>query len=269
MNPRNPHPPAAAGLPALLAPLLLFPGVSPEILARHLPAPDPPSVSGETRFAADTVPPGAWDASLLEEGIRRYDVYIQGSPMGSAEYRLEREGDEWVSTSMIAALAIQESRLRFGVDDFAPRALEVGGGEGPMGMAADLRVEDGRLVGSVTLPEQLGGTREVDRPISPDTLLPGMDEYVLQVSDLEEGAVVRLPVLDLVRDEVSVMEARVTGRESIRVGAGTFETWRLEVTGGTDPLVLHLRAEAPHILVRQEYRARPVRLDLSAHGTIR
>jgi hypothetical protein len=50
----------------------------------------------------------------------------------------------------------------------------------------------------------------------------------------------------------------VTGTESVTVPAGTFETYRVEVSGGEQPAVVWVRKEAPHIAVRQEYVGQPV-----------
>jgi zinc protease len=208
--------------------------------------------------------PMEWDGARLEEGIRRYDVYIQGNPMGSAEYRLEREGDEWLSTSVVTAMGAQETRLRFSAQGLEPRSSEMDLGQ----LSMSLRVEDGRLVGSLNLPPQLGGDREVDEAMEPGLLLPGMEEFALAVSDLSEGARIGIPILNLIEDRRVTLEARVTGMEEISVPAGEFQVWRVELTGGEAPMILYLRAEAPHILIRQEYQGQPIRLDLTAVGPL-
>lgn len=203
--------------------------------------------------------PVEWDGTRLEEGVRRYDVYIQGNPMGAAEYRLEREGDEWVSTAVVTAMGAQETRLRFSVDGLRPRSSEMDLGQ----LSMSLQVEDGRLVGSLNLPPQLGGDREVDEAMEPGLLLPGMEEFALAVADLSEGARIGIPILNLMEDRRMTLDARVTGLEEISVPAGEFQVWRVELTGGEQPMILYLRAEAPHILVRQEYQSQPIRLDLT------
>jgi zinc protease len=206
---------------------------------------------------------GAWDAGRLESGERTYEVLMQGSALGSAEYRLDREGGDWVSTVTVDAMGTaQETRLRFSADDFTPRSMTQGMQQGPSEISADLVVEEGRLTGRVELPPQLGGGRDYDQTLAPGTLLPGMDEYALQVSDLEDGARVTIPYLDLTRGEIIQLQAEVTGEEQIVVPAGTFDTWRVELTGAELPLVLYLRRSSPHVLVRQEYVGQPIRFDL-------
>ncbi len=214
-------------------------------------------------------PPTRWDPSRLEPEVRRYEVFVQDQPMGTAEYRLEREGNVWRSTQTVVSPAgAQETVLYFSATDFAPLGIEQEAPAGPgQNIQVQLAVEDGQLRGTVALPAALGGSREVDEALEAGVLLPGMDEYALQVADLSEGARLRIPYMDLVQGTTTHLEARVTGREEVRVAAGTFDAWRVELTGGQVPMVLHLRADSPHILVRQEYQGQPVRFELTSHST--
>lgn len=95
------------------------------------------------------------------------------------------------------------------------------------------------------------------------TLLPGMDEYALAISELEEGARITIPYVDVIQGEPITLTARVVGEEEITVMAGTYQTWVVEVIGGPSPVTLYLQKEAPHILIRQEMTGQPVRLDLT------
>jgi zinc protease len=208
--------------------------------------------------------PASWDATRLEEGVRRYELFIQGNPMGNAEYRLEREGAAWVATTTITSMAgSQETVLRFGAEDFAPHSIRQDQGQGPLRISVALDVVDGRLTGEVELPAQMGGSREYDQVMPQGTLLPGMDEFALAVAPLTSGARFTIPYLDVVQGSTTTLEARVEGEEEITVSAGTFQTWRVQVTGGEAGLTLFLRREAPHILIRQEFGGQPLRLDLS------
>ncbi len=206
----------------------------------------------------------SWDGERLEEGERRYEVYVQGEPMGTAEYALERRDGDWLSRVLISSMgSTQETVLRFS-SDFVPKAVTQEVSQGPMQIAADLVVEDGRLLGSVDLPEDLGGRREYDQELPAGTLFPGMEEYALAVADLKEGVDLLVTYLDLTRGETVRLEARVVGEEEVTVPAGTFDTWRVEVSGGDAPLTLFLRKSPPHLLIRQEFTGQPVRFDLIA-----
>jgi len=207
--------------------------------------------------------PASWNAEELRSGTRLYEAYLGTTPMGTAEYLLERDGPDWVSTITVTALGTaQETRLRFAAADLTPRALLQEANQGPLRTWADLEVVNGRLTGELELPLELGGSRSWDQRLEPGTLLAGMDEYALAVAPLAAGAHFSLPYLDLVGGEVVRLEVRVTGESEVVVPAGRFPTWRVEISGGELPMTLFLRQEAPHILIRQEYAGQPVRFDL-------
>jgi len=207
--------------------------------------------------------PGSWDGEELRAGSRLYEAYLGTTPMGTAEYLLERDGSDWVSTITVTALGTsQETRLRFAAADLAPMTLLQEANQGPLRTRADLRVVNGRLTGEVELPLELGGSRGWDQPLEPGTLFAGMDEYALAVAPLAAGAQFTLPYLDLVGGEVVRLNVRVTGESEVVVPAGRFPSWRVEITGGELPMTLYLRQESPHILIRQEYAGQPVRFDL-------
>jgi predicted Zn-dependent peptidase len=208
-------------------------------------------------------PPPSWDGTRLEAGIRRYELLVEGNPLGTAEHRLERDGEDWVATSSLtSALAgNQSTTLRFSASDLTPKSLVQSQSAGGMQISADLTVVDGRIVGEVSLPAAMGGDRSLDLERG-DLLLPGMDEFAMAASSLSEGVRLRIPYLDGTRGTPIQLEARVMGREEVEVPAGTFDCWRVEVSGA-QPLVLYLRAEGPHILVKQEFAGQPVSLVLS------
>jgi hypothetical protein len=198
------------------------------------------------------------DAAVLVEGVRRYEIRVGSTPVGSISHRLERVDGLWSQTSTLASaqLGPQLSELRFDTARFRPVSL-VQRGSGPAGaVGASVRVEGGRITGSVTLPEGLGGSRPIDLPAG-ELLLPGMDDLVLAALPLEEGLRVRLPVLDLVTGRVVVSVAWVEGREEVEVPAGRFMAWRVLVRedeeGEGDPVVLLLRVDPPHFILEQRF----------------
>jgi zinc protease len=215
------------------------------------------------------VEPTRFDGSALEAGVRRYEIFFQDAPVGSAEYRLERDGEVWISTAEIRSPAgLQELTLRFGVQDLAPIALRQRQGQGPMAMSVELDVVEGRLVGRADLPAPLGGPRDYDEPLGEGTLLPGMDDFALASAPLAPGARLSLSTLDLIQGGRHLLDARVTGEEEVTVAGGTFDTWRVEVSGGEVAMTLFLRKGAPHIVVRQEYAGQPLRVDLSGEADL-
>lgn len=224
-------------------------------------------VPGET-LVGQTVPPSpetTWDGSRLEPGIRRYDALLLGERVGSAEYRLERDGTDWVSIATVSAGgSSQQSRLRFRVADLAARSLVQESLAGPFPMRTEVHVEGGRLIGTMELPSELGGNQTIDELLPARILLGGMDEYALAVSPLADRSHFVLPYFDLLSGSVVELEIQVLAEVDVSVPAGDFATWRVEVSGGANPVILYLRRAPPHILIRQESPGNPLRLDLAA-----
>ncbi|MEX2530417.1 MAG: insulinase family protein [Gemmatimonadota bacterium] len=203
------------------------------------------------------------DPSRLREGVRVYNLVVEGNVVGTSEFRLRREDGDWVSETTTEGMVEQETHLRFSSQDFSPLALTTASRQGPLRIAAEVAVEDGRLLGSADLPEQMGGSRSYDEVWPEGTLLPGMDDYALAIAELDQGARLSIPVFDVTQGSREVYSAEITGREEVETPAGTFDTWRVEFQGAEGTVLLFLRTEAPHVLVRQDYLSIPVRLELA------
>jgi zinc protease len=202
-------------------------------------------------------PTAAFDASSLRPMELEYVINVQGNAVGSATTRLVREGQEWVATSEMMG---QQGEVRFR-DDLTPLRSQQRVEQGPVSIAIELQLADGRVTGDARLPDQMGGDRTYDLEVVPGTLLPQMDSWVLATSHLEEGASITVPVFEAMSGSVQNVTYRVTGTESVTVPAGTFPALRVEVAGA-QPMTLYVRQEAPHLLLRQEMAGQPVVIEL-------
>ncbi|CAN5514694.1 hypothetical protein BH24GEM3_BH24GEM3_19030 [soil metagenome] len=206
-----------------------------------------------------------FQGSRLQAGSRTYQFVVQGNPMGSYTSTLAREGDAWVATgSMQSAMMSQESEVRFRAADLTPISTRQRQAQGPMQVEIDLQLANGRVTGRAQLPEQMGGERNLDSEVVAGTLLPGMDEYVLAAAELGEGRSITVPVFSVMSGNVTNVTYRVTAAEEVTVPAGTFPAYRVEVSGGPQPMTLYVRREAPHILLRQEFAGAPISLELQS-----
>ncbi len=205
------------------------------------------------------------EGSQLQEGTRTYQFVVQGNPMGTYTSTLAREGEAWVATTrMESAMMNQEGEVRFRTADLSPIASRQTTVQGPMRVEMDLRHADGRVTGRAQLPPQMGGEREIDTEVVAGTLLPGMDEFVLAAADLREGRSITLPLYNVMGGNVVNVTYRVTGAEEVTVPAGSFPAYRVEVTGGPQPMTVWVRREAPHIMLRQEMAGVPVSIELES-----
>jgi zinc protease len=210
-------------------------------------------------------PAGGYDLSGLQPHDLTYDLVVQGNPMGTVQTTLQREGELWVSRTRIVSpmLGNQESELRFSADG-TPVSYRESAAQAGAQVGSEVRVENGRVVGQVRMPPQAGGERDIDAELPAGTLLPGMEMVIAATTSLEVGRTMNIPVFQPAAGAPTVMAVRVTGEEEVTVGAGTFQTFRVEVSGGQIPMTHYLRREAPHVAVRQEFVGMPVRLELTA-----
>jgi zinc protease len=205
-----------------------------------------------------------FDAGRLQERTVVYELMVQGSALGTVTDRLARDGGDWVATSSLTSpFMSQESEVRFSAADFAPRSSTMRMTQGPMSMNVDVEVVDGRLTGRAEMPEQLGGDRDIDIEMVDGLLLPGMDVHLIAAADLAEGRTITVPVLDATTGNVANVTYEVVGTESVTVAAGTFNAFRVRIDG-PQPMVLYVRQESPHLMVRQDFVGQPVSIELQS-----
>jgi zinc protease len=218
------------------------------------------------------------DASRIRRGDFLYSLLYQGNSVARSTLRVEDTdaGRVRVTESLSGAMGSQTTRYVV-TPELAPVRVEKGGQMGPTSVSLDLSYEDGRVKGTATVPrqpagEEAGGQPEmeelkVDTTVAGGTVDQNMALAVILASPLEEGAELELPVYSP-RTGVSQLTARVTGRETVEVEAGSFETWdvQLEVSGQT--VHLFVTREAPHFLVKQTFAEQPLSMELMSRGAV-
>jgi hypothetical protein len=105
--------------------------------------------------------------------------------------------------------------------------------------------------------QAMGQTMDIDKSLDAPVLAGGAGvELTLAGLPLEEGYETTLRAFSYQQQTVRRMKVAVTGRETVEVGAGTFETLTLEITAldGNDAGTgtYHVMADAPHHVVKSE-----------------
>lgn len=237
------------------------------------------AVAASRTVGAQTPPGEDTDLRDLAELRTSYVVLVDGEQQGTVDQTLRRreegiaatpdpaeaaEGPVWEATrTMSAPLQEQRSEVVFAGEGLEPVLLRQTSARGASELEAEVRVTRGRATGEVELPGA-DGPRGLDVELPEGTILPGMDDYWLSAADVRPGRELRVPMLDLAQRGVTTVSFRVGEEvEEVGVPAGTFEVLRVRVDGGPAPLVLLVRSEPPHVVVRQEFRSRPVTLELT------
>ncbi|HET7275847.1 MAG TPA: pitrilysin family protein [Longimicrobiaceae bacterium] len=222
------------------------------------------SVEGDPLEMADleiTAPTVDVDAAALEPAMLTYQLMVQGNPLGTATITLAREGDNWLSTTTMGGAMNQQSEVRF-TSELEPISAMQSLSQGAVTITSDLAYADGRVTGTVELPPQMGGAKDVDAEVVPGTLLPEMEGWYLAAAELAPGKAITIPQFNAQSGTVAGVTYTVTGTETLTTPAGTFETFRVEVSGVPQQAILYLRQDSPHITVRQEFVGQPVVLEL-------
>lgn len=197
----------------------------------------------------------AFDVSGLQPGARTYAVMVQGNRFGEADMTLARSGDRFTSTMAMAAGPMRVEQVAVFTTDLTPVSATMEA----QGQTIEMEYGDGRVTGTIPTPD---GEREIDLEVPEGTLLPGMDEYAIAVTDLDANPQFTLPVVGQ-EGTVTQNRIRVVGEETIEVPAGEFETYRLEVTTAQGTANLWVRKAAPHWPIQQEVPGAPVMIQLA------
>lgn len=204
-----------------------------------------------------------FDMARLRAATLEYTFTAQGNPIGRSTSTLSREGAGWKSFLELQFGAVQQTiTARWDADwallDYAETYA------GAFDGRSEVKLEDGRLTGAAAMPPQAGGSKTFDAAMIPGTAWSMMDEVMLSTADLAEGRTIIVPVFNTSTGTVDPVTFAVGAVESVTVPAGTFQAYRVGATGGSSPLTMWLRADGPHILVRQELVGRPLVSELTA-----
>lgn len=225
------------------------------------------SVEGDTLRPEDLAAPAlgeasALDASRLTPGRDSLAVLVQGNPFGSMVRTLAREGDGWVLTdSSVLAVAQQVTRVVLG-PQLELRAVEQQGSVQGREMRIDVRVTDGRATGVAATPVSQFQEQPIEATLPPGAVDDNALATLVAALPLRAGASFTVPVFASGKGEVTPQRVVVAAQEEITVPAGTFQAFRLEVTGGAFPMTMWVSATAPYRTLKIAPVGQPVEMVL-------
>jgi hypothetical protein len=139
------------------------------------------------------------------------------------------EGDTWVVTETAktpAGDATDKTILAKGSLTLRSRSVT----QGPV--RVDVKVADGKLTGEMAMA---GQPRPISADLGGDLFADGAGAaQVLATLPLAEGYTTTFRNFNLQTQKVKAMQLRVGGTEQVTVAAGTFDTFRVEVTSPDD-----------------------------------
>jgi zinc protease len=205
----------------------------------------------------------SFDASRLRPFTAEYEILAQGNPIGQATNTLAREGDGWKYAMNGSFGPVQQTITAVWGPQWEPRTYGetyAGAFEG----RADVRVENGRFTGTGQMPPQAGGSKTFDAEAIAGAAWSQMEEAMLSTADLAEGKTIVIPVFNTSTGAVAPVTFTVGAMESVTVPAGTFQAHRVQSEGGSASMVIWLRADGPHVVLKQELVGQPIVVQLKS-----
>ncbi|MDH5196772.1 MAG: insulinase family protein [Gemmatimonadota bacterium] len=228
-------------------------------------------VEGNTLTVDDLAPPAgvlALDPAQLTPRRDSLRVMIQGNPMGAQilEYTVEEDAIVAVERTMIPLMGMnQETRVVMDGATLALRALDQTGQVGPQSAETHLAVADGRITGRAQTPQPGGQPKvaEIDTILPEGAIESSQLTSIIPALALADGATFTVSVFNSSEGTFKPYAIRVDGTESVSVPAGTFDVFKVVVSGGAFPTAMYVTRETPRRIVRIEIVGQPFVLELA------
>jgi hypothetical protein len=203
-----------------------------------------------------------FDPARLVPRTDSFSVVMGGRAIGSIRESIERTADGFRLTSSQQMAGMSQSTEVSFTRALAMRSVRQNGSARGVEMKIAVDYANGRAKGTATTPGPAGV-----RSIVVDTTVPSgaVDDNLLQgllhTLPLAAGKSFTVPLFasgDGVSKEVTIT---VAGDQTVTVPAGTFETWRLEVTGGQVPVSFWVSKKDPRV-VKLGFAGAPLSFEL-------
>ena len=227
------------------------------------------SVEGDRMSPADLAPRAmtlGLDFSRITARRDSFVVMVQGNPLGSSTLAVERRADGWVvrEATNIMNGAVEQSTTLETDASLAPRNLQQSSSMRGQKLSTDITFADGRATGSAMTASPTGPTTlTIDAEIPTGTLDSDALQVALPLFRWAEGARFTVSLFAAGKGTVSPVTLAVVGQESVTVPAGTFDTWKVEQTGGEGSVVFYIARDAGQRLVKIAPAGQPLELQLA------
>ncbi|MGH7701587.1 MAG: insulinase family protein [Gemmatimonadales bacterium] len=198
--------------------------------------------------------PAVLDLDLGQLIPRRdsFTVLLGGKPAGTQVSTLEKtdSGYSYREDTRIGSVVQQNTEV--GLDAAGSIvSLRQGGTMQGQQTRVELHYGGGRVSGSATVATQQGPKAfTVDTALGSDVVDDNALQALLPAVHWKEGAKWTLRVFSAAENRFRDLTLAVTGAETITVPAGTFETYRAELSGDGQSVAFFLGKAAPHRIVK-------------------
>ena len=207
------------------------------------------------------------DAAQIVPRRDSFVVLVQGNPLGARVTELRRTADSLVfdETLALGPAGGQHLALVFDPTTFGVREVDQTGNAGGQQSEAHLRYDGGRVKGSATVPQPGGTPRSltIDTTVAPGTYDANAVNVLIPALPLATGKSFAMSVFSSGDGSAKVLSVDVASAETVTVPAGTFQTFKVRVSGGEAPFVLYVSSDTPRRIVKLEIVGAPVVFELA------
>ncbi len=227
-------------------------------------------VDGKPLTPDDLHPHGglvALDKSQIVARRDSFAILANGNAVGSLVTTVDRGADSILYTERTSiAMAGVEQSATVTLDPATLDVRRVDQVGSMMGMKPEthLTYSAGRVKGHATSPQPDRTLKplDIDTTVAPGTIDDNAVNAILPALPLEPGKTLSLNVFTSRDGEQKVLTIKVGQPEAVTVPAGSFQAYRLDVTGGEAPLAIYVSTVAPRRMVKTEVVGTPLQFVL-------
>ena len=203
--------------------------------------------------------------SALVPRTDSFVVMVQGNPLGFQRTTLEKTelGMRMIDDVQIGPIMTQHTEVELAPDG-AMRSTKQTGLVRGQNTIIEIVYHDGRAKGSATTPSMAGlVTTAIDTIVTPGAIDDNLLTAVLPALEWSPTASITLPVFLSGKGYVQSLTLAVKGTERLTVPAGTFDVYRIELSGGQAPVAMFVSTDPTHRLVKIAPRGAPLEFVLA------
>lgn len=192
-------------------------------------------------------------------------VLVQGNELGFQRTTIERTegGFRMVDDVKIGPIMTQHTEVEIGADGSLRSTKQTGQVRG-QATSIEITYHDGRAKGSATTPTLTGlTTTAIDTTVANGAIDDNLITALLPALDWTPTASFALPVFLSGKGYVQSLTLAVKSIEKLTVPAGTFDVYRVELSGGQAPVSMYITADASHRLVKIAPQGAPLEFVLA------
>ena len=228
-------------------------------------------VDGKPLTPADLTPPTgpvALDVAQFAAHTDSSRVVIQGNPVGFTVSEIRRPSPDslvYAERSNLATGAFQQQTTLV-LEPASGMVRQVDQVTTQQGQKAEthLTYAGGRVTGASAAPQPDGSVKrfEIDTVLPPGTVDENAVPFVVPALPLAPGKTFAMTFFTPSENAIKVLTFKVGAPEAVTVPAGTFQGFRIDVTGSRVPFTMYVGTDAPRRLLKTEFVGQPFLVEL-------